>query len=257
LRRCLTKDPKQRLRDIGEARIVIEDTLSGGADAGAAVVPAPTPARIWRRALPWGVTAILALALAGSLFWFTLRPVPRPTSPMRLSVEIGADAALDSTLAPAAALSRDGNTLAFAARPNKNGATHGNGDMSGVILTLRPSTGSPTQLFVRRLDHSEAAPLAGTENAYGPFFSPDDQWIGFFADGKLKKVSVMGGAVLTLCDAPTGRGGDWRSLAHPSLSSRESKVNRFTGADSLRFAQLGPCFTSPVKTQCRSQPYPG
>jgi len=81
--------------------------------------------------------------------------------------------------------------------------------MSGVTLTPRPSTGSPTQLFVRRLDRTEARPLVGTENAFGPFFSPDGQWIGFFADGKLKKVSVMGGAVLTLCDAPTGRGGDW------------------------------------------------
>src|SRR6516225_3573561 len=62
LRRCLTKDPKQRLRDIGEARIVIEETLSGGVDVGTGLVPAPAPAKLWRGALPWGAAAILALA---------------------------------------------------------------------------------------------------------------------------------------------------------------------------------------------------
>jgi serine/threonine-protein kinase len=188
LRRCLTKDPKQRLRDIGEARIVIEEALSGGVDVGTGLVPAPAPAELWRGALPWGVAAILALALAGSLLWIALRPAPRTASPMRLSVALGAGAALDPTIAPAAALSRDGNTLAFVARPSKGG---------------------PTQLFVRRLDHPQATALASTEDAFSPFFSPDGQSIAFFAERKLKKVSVTGGAVLTLCAAPEGRGGDW------------------------------------------------
>jgi len=214
LRRCLTKDPKQRLRDISEARIAIEDLIAHpeSAEEGPAP-PAAVQVRppLWRRALPWGIAALLALALGGALLWIALRPGSRAASALRLSVELGADASLDSTL-PAAALSPDGNTLAFTAHPNKAGSTQGErvgNDMSGVTLTPRPSTGSPTQLFVRRLDRTEARPLVGTENAFGPFFSPDGQWIGFFADGKLKKVSVMGGAVLTLCDAPTGRGGDW------------------------------------------------
>ncbi len=64
-------------------------------------------------------------------------------------------------------------------------------------------------LFVRRLDQLQAVALAGTEDASYPFFSPDGQWIAFFAGGKLKKVSVTGGAPLKLCDAPIGRGGTW------------------------------------------------
>src|SRR5207245_7857752 len=55
----------------------------------------------------------------------------------------------------------------------------------------------------------QAAALSGTENARDPFFSPDGQWIGFFAGGKLEKISVQGGAAVTLCDVPDGRGGSW------------------------------------------------
>jgi serine/threonine-protein kinase len=186
VRRCLTKDPKQRLRDIGDARIAIEETLTGPPDVGAVRELPIQP--VWRRALPWGVAAVLALALVGISLWMALRPAPRLASPLRLSVELGADASLDSTLGPVVALSRDGNVLAFAARPAKGG---------------------PTQLFVRRLDRTQATALAGTDNAFSPFFSPGGQWIAFFADGKLKKISVAGGAVLTLCDAPEARGGDW------------------------------------------------
>jgi hypothetical protein len=51
--------------------------------------------------------------------------------------------------------------------------------------------------------------IMGTENAYFPFFSPDNEWIGFFGDGKLKKIAVGGGAAVTLCDAPRGCGGSW------------------------------------------------
>jgi len=214
LRRCLTKDPKQRLQAVGEARIVIEKLIAHpesaqNVTAGPAVAAAPRPP--WPRALPWGIAAVLVLALLGMSLWTGLRPTPRPALPLRLSVDLGVDALLDSSLAPAAALSPDGKVLAFAARPSKPGSTHGErapNDMSGVLFTGRQGTGG-TQLFVRWLDHTEATPLAGTENAFGPFFSPDGQWIAFFADRKLKKVSVMGGAVLTLCDAPNGRGGDW------------------------------------------------
>jgi serine/threonine-protein kinase len=191
LRRCLTKDPKQRLQAVGEARIAIEDSLAGAGDVGATLGSAwagqAPPLQLWRRALPWGIAAVLGLALAGMSLWIALRPAPRTASPLRLSVELGADASLDSTFGPAAALSRDGNVLAFTARPSKGG---------------------PTQLFVRRLDHAQATPLAGTEHAFSPFFSPDGEWIAFFADGKLKKISVTG-AVLTLCDAFQGLGGDW------------------------------------------------
>ncbi len=77
------------------------------------------------------------------------------------------------------------------------------------MLAVVGTRQGPRQLFVRKLDQLQPAPLAGTEGAESPFFSPDGQWVGFFATGKLKKVSVTGGAPVTLADAPTGRGATW------------------------------------------------
>lgn len=68
-----------------------------------------------------------------------------------------------------------------------------------------------TRLFVRRMDRFEATPLAGTDGAHGPFFSPDGQWVGFFADGRVKKVRLDGGEPQVLCATPTGVGGTWLS----------------------------------------------
>jgi serine/threonine-protein kinase len=77
--------------------------------------------------------------------------------------------------------------------------------------------GGKTQLMTRLLAQPKAAALPGTEGAINPFFSPDGEWIGFFADSKLKKIAFQGGAAVTLCDAPTGRGGSW---AKTDTSSR-------------------------------------
>src|SRR5207249_404922 len=90
-----------------------------------------------------------------------------------------------STTGPNLTLSRDGTTLAFVAAKG----------------------GGRPQIYVRRLDQLQAITLAGTDGADRPFFSPDGQWIAFFADGKLKKISVTGGAAVTLCDAADNRGG--------------------------------------------------
>jgi serine/threonine-protein kinase len=86
-----------------------------------------------------------------------------------------------------AAISPDGVRLAFVAR----------------------GPAGKQQLATRLLDQPKATLLSGTENAADPFFSPDGQWIGFFADGKMKKISVQGGAAVTLCDAPGARGASW------------------------------------------------
>ena len=74
-------------------------------------------------------------------------------------------------------------------------------DGARLALTLSGADGK-VRLYTRLLNQSQVTPLAGTENASYPFFSPDGEWIGFFADGKLKKIAVEGGAAVTLCDAP-------------------------------------------------------
>jgi len=206
LRRCLEKEPRRRVQAIGEARIIIEDALAGAPEE--TVAPA---APLWRRALPLLATALLALLLG---IWAAWRPAPQPEKPQRLSVELGADASLVGTnLGPAAVLSPDGSVLAF---------------------TARKATGGASQLYVRRLDQLEAAPLAGTEGARNPFFSPDGQWIAFFAGGKLRKVAAAGGAAVTLCDAPEDRGGTWSEdgsiLFTPTIQTGLWRVSAAGGA---------------------------
>ena len=77
------------------------------------------------------------------------------------------------------------------------------------MLAFVAQTAGQSRLFVRKLEQLQAAPLAGTEGADSPFFSPDGQWIAFFATGTLKKVAVTGGVVVSLCRAENGRGGTW------------------------------------------------
>jgi Tol biopolymer transport system component len=188
--RCLTKDPKTRLRDIGEARVVIDELLSRPPEQA---LEAGLPRQLRRRQLallPWFVTAG-ALALGAVLA--LARWVPRQQSvalaPVRVSVALGADAFLTTiNLGAATILSPDGAVIAFVGQE---------------------TTGGTSQLYVRRLSQLEAAPLAGADDAQSPFFSPDGQWIAFFAVGKLKKIPATGGPVVTLCDAPRGRGGAW------------------------------------------------
>jgi len=187
LRRCLEKDARRRIQAIGEARIVIEDGLAGAAEEPATAERAAAPVTPpFRRLGPWiaalggwvAVAALLAL-------W---RPAPEAATPVRLSVELGADVSLAMRWGAAAILSPDGKLLAF---------------------TARKAAGQRPQLYVRRIEQLAASPLAGTEDARDPFFSRDGQWIGFFGEGKLKKVAVTGGAAVTLCDAADPRGGSW------------------------------------------------
>jgi len=184
LRRCLQKDPPHRLQAIGEARIAIEETLSATPQEAAAVPPPGTVSRpIWHRSMPWAAGILLALVV-GIAVW-ELRP--RPYAPQIVQFSFGPPAG-DSLAfrfgATPLAISRDGTEVAFLVRH------------SGT-----------SQVYLRRMDRLESGALKGTDNADNPFFSPDGQWIGFFADGKLKKVSVLGGTPVILCDATLGRGG--------------------------------------------------
>jgi Tol biopolymer transport system component len=181
LRRCLQKDKAQRLQAAGDARIEIHEALT----APAAAEPGGAQ-RKSRERIAWATAGALALIAVALAIGFALR-APKPPQPMRLSAEIGADASLYTAFGPAAILSPDGTRLALVA--------------SG--------TDQKRRIYVRLLDQLQATVLSGTENAIDPFFSPDGQWIGFFADGKLKKISVQGGAAVTLCDVPADRGGSW------------------------------------------------
>jgi serine/threonine-protein kinase len=183
----LRKDRRQRLQDATDVRIEIEEALAAPATGvAAATVPAT---RGWRERLAWAAAALFVLTTIAFAIGFVLRApkAQQPLQTVRLSAEIGADASLFTGNGSSTILSPDGTRLAVVA--------------SGADQKYR--------LYVRSLDQLRAAALSGTEAADGPFFSPDGQWIGFFADGKLKKISVQGGAAVTLCDVPNARGGSW------------------------------------------------
>jgi serine/threonine-protein kinase len=159
-----------------------EDTIESTALSGQQLV---TPSGH----LAWIVTVACGLVVGAIGVLLIWRPWqrPAPSAPLRLSTELGADASLVALGASSAlALSPDGNTLAFGA------------EKSGT-----------RQLYIRRLGQLQATPLPGTDDATDAFFSPDGQWIAFFANNKLKKISVAGGGALTLCDANAVRGGTW------------------------------------------------
>ena len=152
----------------------------------------PQWSRWWSAAAsPWAVAAVLVTALAAT--WWRGAPDPAPAAtPVRISAGLGGDgellAPLNVRFGGAATISADGATLAFVAQPA--GSDRG-------------------RLYVRPLDQLVASPLLGTDGALAPFFSPDGDWLAFFADGKLKKVAVTGGAPITLADAHSPRGGAW------------------------------------------------
>jgi Tol biopolymer transport system component len=189
LRRCLEKDPKKRLSSIGDARLDLDDALAGRVEDDGAAAPAAAPAqRRGAALLPWALAALAVVALAAAMIvWKPWRTSPRP-GVLRVSAEAGlpADAELAAAIAPAIALSPDGQTMAIVA-----------------------ASAGRNVLLVRRMDQLNATPLAATAGATAPFFSPDGEWVAFFAEGKLKKIAVTGGAAMTLCDAANGRGGAW------------------------------------------------
>jgi len=191
IQKCLRKDVNRRLHDIADARIEMEEALLAPEPKMARQPAAPeTGARKnWRRAV-WAVASAALVLIAVVIGFRLLLPKSSPTQSLftQFAIELATDQQLAGANVPAVALSPDGKRVAYVAS----------------------SRGGSSQLYVRALD-SLARPLAGTEGAYGPFFSPDGQWIGFFASGKLKKVAVNGGAPIAVTDVPQACGGSWAS----------------------------------------------
>ncbi len=189
LRRSLQKDPKQRLRDIGEARIVIEEALSGVPDvdetSGQAQILRLKP---WHRVLPWALFAAAMLGVVVTMAGYIARsPRPAPLIVSQIAPPDNANFVIAGNSAGPPMLSPDGKQLTFVA-----GGADGN-----------------ARLWVRALAAMAARPLEGTEGASFPFWSPDSRSIGFFANGKLKRIDAMGSPALALADAPQARGGSW------------------------------------------------
>jgi Tol biopolymer transport system component len=162
LRRCLDRDTKNRLRDIGEARINIESGL-----AGKTHLPESAPLPAGRPRLAWGVAVVATACLAMLAFVHFREKTPTPALPVRFQIPIPENATAGALLN----VSPDGRKLAFVA-----------GD----------------RLWVHFLESGDSRDLTGTSGT--PFWSPDSRFIGVVSDGKLKKVDVTGGPPQTVTD---------------------------------------------------------
>jgi Tol biopolymer transport system component len=187
VRICLAKDPNERFQSAHDLKLQLAWIAEGGSQAG---VPAPVSARRrWRERALWAGVGLLALAVAGlgAAYWRS-RPVPGAVIRSSILLPENANVMMVGPNSMAPAISPDGRRLAFVAIGRQQ-----------------------RQIWVRSLDGLSAQPLTGTEGASFPFWSSDSRFLGFFADGRLKKIDASGGPAQTLCDAPDARGGSWNS----------------------------------------------
>ena len=169
LRRCLEKEPKQRVHDMADVRLA----MAGGFETTIDEVSEPVAPRlsVWQR--PMGIaTAVLScLVVGGVVVWTLTRPAPPRVT--RFRVPLATDQSFASPDRPVMVMSPDGATLVYAV----NGS-----------------------LWIRPLDQLEARRMSGTEGAVGPFFSPDSQWVGFWAGQELRRMALSGGAAITIAE---------------------------------------------------------
>ena len=189
IRTCLAKSPDDRFQTAHDVALQLQWILEGESQVGvsqvgvsAPVIVPDAPARRRIAWLPWSIAALAVIA-AGVLAVTSLRRTAPPARMVRF--EVANPEGVFNVGAPR--LSPDGRYLAF-------NATDPTGN---------------TKIWVRQLNSLTAQPLAGTDGAARPFWSPDSRFLGFMADGKLKKIEVSGGPAQKICDAPTGADGSW------------------------------------------------
>jgi len=187
LQRCLKKDARQRLQSIGEARIAVEEILSGApqdTSASSAFAAPKIATSFWRRnGFLWAIAGFLIAGAFIAVSWLVMRKPNTPAGSVHLSIEMPATHSLVND-GESIAISPDGRQIAFVAS----------------------SGGGSSQIWLRQLDDFTARPIPDTEGGRSPFFSPDGQWLGFFAGNKLEKIPVAGGVAQVLCSGTAGTG---------------------------------------------------
>ncbi len=185
VRKCLAKDPDERWQSASDLATELKWLSEGGSQAGAALPHLAQKHGDW---IPWIIAAIaVAATLLLAIPRFTATTSPAHVVRSQISVEEGTFPVLSGDFAGPPVVSPDGTSVAFVAAREQ-----------GAVL-----------LWVRPLNSLHAQPLAGTDGASFPFWSPDSRTLGFFAGGKLKTVPAEGGAPAEVCLAPFGRGGTW------------------------------------------------
>jgi eukaryotic-like serine/threonine-protein kinase len=182
---CLAKDPDERWQAVHDVKLQLKWIAEGGSQAGTAVTV--SEARKWRLLALMATALLLAICIVGVLSYLLRKTPERQVTRSYILPPENWTYLFSSDARGAAVISPDGTQLAFVAQ-----------DQSGKQL-----------LWVRPLDSLSGRALSGSDGASYPFWSPDSRFIGFFAEGKLKKIAAAGGVAQSLCDAPNGRGGSW------------------------------------------------
>jgi eukaryotic-like serine/threonine-protein kinase len=186
IRNCLAKDPEDRFQSVHDLKLQLRWIAEGGSQAGVPSVVAIR--RKSRESLAWiAAAAVVVIALAAMLLWPKPTVATRPIQSYLPAPENTTFILADDDTAGPVTISPNGTYIAFVAM-DKDGTK---------------------RIWVRTLSESAAKQLTGSESGTYPFWSPDEKWVGFFADGKMKKAPVNGGPVLALAETPRARGGTW------------------------------------------------
>ena len=192
LQRCMERDTRMRLQAIGEARIALEGYIAEPESAEAETAESqPTSAAprssLLRQAAPWLVVGGALGALAA--FWIGRQPGPEAsTEPLHFAIHPVEGNIVGSEDTNGLDISRDGRKITFVGTE---------------------ASGSGTMLYLKTIADAEPRAIPGTEGARAPFFSPDGEWIGYFTDRELRKVSLLGGSPIPLVSTGDRRGGLW------------------------------------------------
>ena len=184
LRHCLLKNPKKRVRDIGDVRLAMEGAFET-TDRAMSEPAGGAPLRVWQRPVVAGLgTVAVAVLVTGLAVWNLTRPDPPPADPVvRFSIPLGPDEIFTRRGRHAVAFSPDGSQLVYLV---------------------------DNQLLRRRLDQSQVTAIpVGRGNPASPFFSPGGEWVGFHAEGQLRKVALSGGVPVILGEAEIPWGASW------------------------------------------------
>jgi serine/threonine-protein kinase len=182
VRRCLEKNPEQRFQSASDLGFALEAITTMSDTSSAQFVRKPR--RLWPIAV--GALLLVASLLAAILWLGKSLPSNQNVSQVKFSVALPSNDTIGEFVGSSVALSKDGTKLAY------------------VV-----NHGTERSIFIRPLNQLEGTNVAGTERGSAPFFSPDGEWLGFAADGKLKKVAVKGGQPQTLCDVAVMPGATW------------------------------------------------
>src|SRR5712692_4973071 len=208
IRTCLAKNPDERWQCFGDLVLELKWIATGGSQLEHQVKH-PHQYRMW---VALGTTAAVAVAAVCYLLWMNPPPRSRDTTRFVLPLPVGQNLVVAD--APALDLSPDGRYLAYVAQ--------GSGQQA---------------IYLRPVDQFEAKPVPGTEDGVAPFFSPDGDWLGFIADGKLKKVPLRGGPPLAICDVQIPAKASWGKngyiVVRPTFGTGLSLVSAKGGTPSV------------------------